>query len=262
MSAETANGAATGAIPLALIPGHLCDARLYEPLLPALRRAFDVVLIPPPEQDDIGAMAETVLDAIPGKFALAGLSMGGMAAMEAIARAPERVLGAALFSTDPTPARPREVQWRGDLRARVEAEGLAAFVDAFLPNCLSTEVPLADPALAALFAEARAMMLDAPSTRFQAQARALDARRDMLAALAAFPGPVEIAVGTGDRVCPPLLHRRMAEAAPGASLAEIPGAGHLLTMEAPEAAVAALGRLSARILGARIFSARSGPVRP
>ncbi|MGF1657860.1 MAG: alpha/beta fold hydrolase [Rubrimonas sp.] len=231
-------------IPLILIPGHLCDHRLYAGLSPTLARRFDLRLAPPPKQDDIAAMAEAALGLAAGPAAFAGLSMGGMVAMAAIAQAPDRVLGAALFATDPTPARPREIAWRAGLRARVEEEGLATFVDAFLPNCLARD---AGDRSAAFPTQARAMMLDAPAARFFAQARALDARRDMLGAVAAFPGPVEIVVGAGDRVCPPLLHRRLAEAAPAAALAELPGVGHLLTMEAPQAATAALERLAARI---------------
>src|SRR3546814_4027429 len=44
-------------------------------------------------------MAETVLAAMPPRFALAGLSMGGYVALEIMARAPERVTRLALLDT-------------------------------------------------------------------------------------------------------------------------------------------------------------------
>src|SRR3546814_5973887 len=50
-------------------------------------------------QDSTAAMAETVLAAMPPRFALAGLSMGGYVALEIMARAPERVARLALLDT-------------------------------------------------------------------------------------------------------------------------------------------------------------------
>src|SRR3546814_8172886 len=50
-------------------------------------------------QDSTAAMAETVLAAMPPRFALAGLSMGGYVALEIMARAPERVTRLALLDT-------------------------------------------------------------------------------------------------------------------------------------------------------------------
>src|SRR3546814_15618049 len=44
-------------------------------------------------------MAESVLAAMPRRFALAGLSMGGYVALEIVARAPERVSRLALLDT-------------------------------------------------------------------------------------------------------------------------------------------------------------------
>ena len=90
-----------------LVPGHLCDASLYAPQRAALA-GHEVVLADTRSDDTIGAMADRLLESAPERFVVAGLSMGGMVAMEVMARAPGRLLGACLMDTDPTAARPRE----------------------------------------------------------------------------------------------------------------------------------------------------------
>ena len=92
-------------LPVAWIPGHLCDAWLYVPQLMAFSGARPTVFADTHQDDSLGAMAERLLGEAPGRFVLAGLSMGGMVAMEVRARAPERVAGAVLMDTDPSRAR-------------------------------------------------------------------------------------------------------------------------------------------------------------
>lgn len=226
--------------PLVWIPGHMCGAWLYAPqvgLWPGPETTADVT-----RDDDLGAMAERLLAAAPERFALAGLSMGGMVAMEVIARAPERVAGALLMDTNPTAARERELAgWRASLAA-IEAEGAESHVRAFVPQFYAH-----DPAVAArLGPGTEARMLETPAPVIAAQIRAIAARRAMLPLLEGLALPLEIVVGAEDAVCPPRLHRPLAEALPGAALTEIPGVGHLATLEAPEAVNARLTRLAER----------------
>jgi len=67
--------------PLVLIPGMMCDARLYGPQITAIEADRDVLVLPITESDTVEALAESVLRAAPDRFALAGLSMGGIVAM-------------------------------------------------------------------------------------------------------------------------------------------------------------------------------------
>ena len=58
-------------------------------------------------EERVEEIASSILAALPEKFALAGLSMGGIVAMEILRRAPQRVLRIALLDTNPlaeTPA--------------------------------------------------------------------------------------------------------------------------------------------------------------
>lgn len=223
---------------IVLVPGHLCDASLYGPLRGVLA-GHEVLFADTTRDDTIGGMADRLLSQTPERFLVIGLSMGGMVAMEAIARAPGRVLGACLMDTDPTPARPREIEWRAGLLE----QGFESYVETFVGRFYAHE-----PAVAArLEAETRARMLAIPAKVARVQARALDTRREMVPLIAGFAAPVEIIVGAEDRVCPPKLHGPLAEALPAATLTEIPGCGHIATLERPSAVNARLAALIARV---------------
>lgn len=221
-----------------LVPGHLCDDWIYAPQR-AVLAGHEVVLADTTRDDTIGGMADRLLAAVPGPFVVGGLSMGGMVAMEVMARAPERVLGACLMDTDPTAARVREIEWRAGL---LDA-GLEAYVETFVGRFYLHDVAAA----ARLGAETRALMLATPEPVARAQASALDTRREMVPLIAGFPRPVEIVVGAEDRVCPPILHAPLAEALLAARLTEIPGCGHIATLEKPKAVNARLAALLDRL---------------
>ena len=225
--------------PVVWIPGHLCGPWLYAPQLAVFGEGRQNIVADTLNDDNIGAMAERLIAGAPDRFVLAGLSMGGMVAMEVIARAPARVAGAVLMDTDPRPAREKEVAWRGDLLARAGSDGLNAYVDAFVDRFYLHSAVAAER----LGPLTRQMMAQTPLDVARAQARALDTRREMVPLIGDFPGPVEVIVGAEDKVCPPLLHGPVAETLPRAVLTEIPACGHLATIEAPEpvnARVAAL----------------------
>ena len=224
-------------VTVVLVPGHLCDASIYAPQAAALA-GHDVMLADTTADHTIGGMADRLLAQVPGRFVIAGLSMGGMVGMEVMARAPGRVLGACLMDTDPTPAREREVAWRHGLLD----ESFEAYVDTFVGRFFAHDAEVA----ARLGPETRTRMLATPEPVARAQARALDRRRDMLPLIAGFPAPVEIVVGAEDRVCPPKLHEPLAAALPGARLTEIPGCGHIANLERPDAVSERLAALLAR----------------
>ncbi len=74
----------TDRIPLAFLPGLLTDAALRAPQIEALADLAESRVADFTTQDTIADMARAVLDMMPERFALAGLSMGGYVAMEVI----------------------------------------------------------------------------------------------------------------------------------------------------------------------------------
>jgi len=231
-------------MPIVWVPGHLCGPWLYAPQLAAFGANHPTIIADTLSDDDLGAMAERLLARAPRRFIVAGLSMGGMIAMEAMTRAPERIAGAVLMDTDPTAARPRELEWRKGLLAEASRNGLPTYIDRFIPRFFAHDAEIASK----LEPLVRAMALEMPAKVVHQQAHALDSRRNMLAQLEGFAAPVEVIVGSADRICPPQLHPPIVEACSNATLSELPGVGHLATLEAPEDVNRCIAAFLARVM--------------
>jgi pimeloyl-ACP methyl ester carboxylesterase len=216
-------------LPIIWIPGHLCGPWLYAPQLAVFGGERQMIVAETNSDDNLGDMAERLLASAPERFVLAGLSMGGMVAMEVLARAPERVAGAVLMDTDASRVRAKEVEWRNQTMRRAERDGLEGYVGKFVRRFYMHDISVAER-LGSLTGQ---MMAQTPVSVARAQARALDTRREMVPLIAGFDGPVEVIVGAEDKVCPPLLHQPIVAALVGAAYTEIPAGGHLATIEAP-----------------------------
>ncbi len=166
----------------------------------------------------------------PPHFALAGLSMGGIAAMEIIRRAPQRVTRLALMDTNPH-AEPADRAAKRDLQIeRVLNGGLRSVMrDEMKPNYLSD-----GPNTARVLDLCMAMAEDLGANVFADQSRALQCRPEQSENLGNIRVPALILCGEDDTLCPILQHELMRDLIPGARLAVIPGAGHLPTLEQPE----------------------------
>jgi pimeloyl-ACP methyl ester carboxylesterase len=77
-------------LPMVLIPGLICTARLYAEQIPVLWRFGPVMVADNRRDDTMAAIAARILAAAPPRFALAGLSMGGYLALEVMRQAPDR----------------------------------------------------------------------------------------------------------------------------------------------------------------------------
>lgn len=77
----------------------MCDARMWGGIEAML--GVPCIHHLPTEDDTISALAARFLADAPLSFALAGLSMGGIVAMEILRQAPDRVARLALLDTNP-----------------------------------------------------------------------------------------------------------------------------------------------------------------
>ena len=84
---------------LMLIPGLLCDRTLWSHQCRFLSDVTACVVPDITGADTIDGLARAVLDQAPSRFALAGLSLGGIIAHAIMALAPERVSHLALLGT-------------------------------------------------------------------------------------------------------------------------------------------------------------------
>lgn len=226
--------------PLLLLPGMMCDARLFLPQVAAIHDRA-VMVAPITGADTTAALAEAVLAQAPPRFALAGLSMGGIVAMEIVARlqqegAPERVAGLCLMDTNPKAEHPAVAAGREPQMDRVREGGLRAVMrDEMKPNYLA-DGPRRGAILDACMAMAEAL---GPEV-FLRQSRALRSRPDRQEALRGVTVPSLVLCGREDALCPVHRHEGMHALIAGSRLEVLDGAGHLPTLEAPEAATALL----------------------
>lgn len=225
-------------IPLVLLPGMMCDARLYGPQVAALSGPRDVHVLPVTDHDTVQALATAVLAAAPPRFALAGLSMGGIVAMEVLRQAPDRVDRIALLDTNPKAETPAVQATRAPQIAAAEAGRLAAVIrDEMKPNYLAD-----GPDKAAILDLCMDMALTLGPEVFVRQSEALRDRPDQQDTLRAARLPALILCGAEDALCPLHRHTLMHDLMPGSTLTVIPGAGHLPTLEKPDDTTAALRR--------------------
>ncbi len=210
-----------GAEPIVLVPGLASDARVFAPQIVALSAGRAVHVAHVVEDTSIEDMARSVLADAPARFAIAGHSMGGLVALEVLRQAPERterIARLALVASDCMPDPPAVATAREELIVAARAGRLSEAVRKALP--VETLCP-------------------GPG-RTDLQAALVQRRADQQRTLRSLRIPVLILGGRHDRLCPPRRQEFMAEMAWTARLAILEEAGHVPTLEAPEAVTEAM----------------------
>jgi pimeloyl-ACP methyl ester carboxylesterase len=168
--------------------------------------------------------------------AVGGLSMGGYVAMALAVRQPKRIDALLLADTKAGTDDAEGRKGRDEAIALVETQGVEAYLDRQLPRLLSAN---ASPELRAQVRE----LAQQPRDSVMAALAALRDRTDWRRALPSLRCPTLVLVGSEDALTPPGEAAAIAEAIPGARLIEIPTAGHLANLEAPEAFATAVRSL-------------------
>ena len=223
-------------LPTLLVPGLLCSPRLFAAQMPMLWRQGPVMVAARTRDDTMAGIATRILADAPPRFTLAGLSMGGYVAFEIMRQAPERVAKLVLMDTTARPDAPEKSEHRRALVAQAEAGQLREVAAQLFPQLVHRSRH-EDEVLKVIIAQ---MALETGREAFALQQNAIISRPDSRPSLPAIACPTLVMVGDGDELIPPEHSREIAEAIPGARLSLIPGAGHLTTLEAPDAVNAAL----------------------
>ncbi len=222
--------------PLVFLPGMMCDARLFGPQIAELSSEYTVCVAPVTQGERIEEIASDLLTQLPQRFALAGLSMGGIVAMEILRRAPDRVSRLALMSTNPLAEVPQVAAAREPQMVKVRTGRLRDVMrDEMKPNYLAPG-PYRDEILDLVMDMAEVLGPDV----FIRQSRALQRRRDQQATLRKWKGNTLVLCGAHDQLCPVKRHTFMAELIPQSKLVVLEDSGHLPTLEQPNETTAAL----------------------
>lgn len=231
---------------LLLVPGMLNDESVWRDVLPLLGEGIDV-RIAQPVQASIAEMAAAawskLVDApLQTPVVLAGFSLGGYVVQQMLAQPPQAqrsIQAAALLSTSPRP----ESADGAAVRERTNAAMQKNF-EKVVDGIVAFGMFNAD---AALSGRLRHMMLGVGVETAVVQNRAIAARADHRAALAALRMPVAVLCGAQDRITPPPLSQELAALVPGAQIEIVEGAGHMLPCERPDAVARVLRGLCAQV---------------
>lgn len=222
---------------LVLLPGMMCNRRLFEPQISAFKDAYDII-VPDLTAPSIEQMARAVLsDVAAPKFNLVGLSMGGIVAMKLCHLAPERILRLALLDTNHHADLPERLDIRNRQISDVKAGKLRdVIVDEMKPVYLAERNRSNQPLLDLLID----MAMEVGADTFITQSIALRDRPDQTGTLRNWLGPTLILCGEEDRLCPPDRHREMVDLVSRSEFKTIQGAGHISTLEQPKQVTTAL----------------------
>ena len=226
---------------LVLVPGLGSDAAVWRRTMTALDGEADCLVGDTLSDDALPGMARRILDRAPQRFALAGVSMGGMVALEMMKIAPERVTRLALVDTNARPDTFKRKAFRhlanlvvGASRdfGRLAERSLASLVYPSTPQDVRAELI--------------EMSVRVGAKAYIRQNRAACARGDLRDVLPRVTIPTAVIVGQDDRLTPVELSREIHQLTPGSTFHVIPDCGHLPPIEKPNALAALITELLRR----------------
>lgn len=220
---------------LVMVPGLVCDGAVWAHQRAGLADVAECIVTDALAHDTMARMADEVLAAAPGPFAIAGFSMGAYVALEVARRAPERILRMALIDAGIAADTPDQAAERRRVIADCEADRYQAVIEAMLPRLLHParlNEPLADMV--------RAMAARVGPVAYTRRVRAILGRLDGSAVLSALTVPVRVIWGREDRLAPLARGAAAAAAAERGRLSIIEDCGHMPLLERPQAATALL----------------------
>ena len=234
---------------LVLLHGFTQTGRSWQPVLHALAARYRAVA---PDLPGHGAFADRRPASFPAsdaylralgadRFTLGGYSMGGRVALHAALSLGSRVERLVLIGASPglASAEQRAARAADDaaLADRIDAVGLEAFVREWGAQPLFDGMPRGIAELV----EADRLRNTAPGLAAALRGLGTGVMPSLWERLGELAMPVELVVGERDEKFRAVAER-MAAALPDARLSVVPGAGHAVHLEAPDAVVEVLRR--------------------
>lgn len=230
--------------PLVLLPDLLCDARYFGPQLAELSADYTLMTVPLGTSGRMSDLADMVLARAPGQFGLIGAGLGGVVAMEILARAPDRLSRLALISASPLQESPFGAMAYEPMLVTARSGRLAEVVS----ELFGVSEEEAEGQLLPLLQD---MATNVGLSAFVNQVRALQRHRDMQSVLRKATCPVQVICGEDDALIPVKRNQVMTDFLTDGELSIIPQAGHVPTLQNPEAVTQVLRHWVSRPLQLR-----------
>lgn len=215
---------------------------MWEPQLALAAGGWHVVApeiapVPPAgrrrSMDDVAGEVIDVLDALHiHEAVVAGLSMGGYAALAMFRHAPRYFQGLILCDTRAEADLPEAIENRKRMQRMVRERGAGAVADEMVPLLLGATTHATRPEVVE---RARRLILENDAESIAGALDALMSRQDSTGLLGSIHCPTLIVVGDEDTLTPLALSEKMHQAIAGSRLTVVPKAGHLSSLEQPEA---------------------------
>jgi len=233
-------------IRLDLIPGTLCDQRLWSKLVPLLPNDLEVSHVPLFKARTRAQMQTLIAARTAPAAHIVAFSMGAYLALEHALAHPERVASLVLIASSARGLRAEEKERRQRAMAVLEQHAFAGTTPAQLRSFV-LPAHLGDPSIAGVI---RQMSLDLGKDTMLAQFAASMERSDLMDRLRELRCPVMVVGSEDDAMVRAADLRAMAEQVPGAQLEIVTGSGHMIPLEAPQPLRDALTRFYRRIVSA------------
>ncbi|WP_417260315.1 alpha/beta fold hydrolase [Celeribacter sp.] len=224
------SGQDTGAPTWMFLPGTLCDARVFDPLMAALGPSFVGAgrVVPRINSASVADLAAHSVTGMADRFYVVGFSLGCQVAFEILRQYPERCQGVVLISTTARADLPEMTPVRRAMVHQFEQMGPREFVETQL-----WEKYVAEPKTSRT--DIKSLVLDmASNTRiddFSHQIELAITRPSSLEDLSHFTAPVLVINGAQDVLTPMELGEEIATAARAGTHKVISNAGHFVLLE-------------------------------
>lgn len=228
--------------PLVLLPGMACSPRLWTGVVEEMNRleGFGIgagqVRLEPLDRPSIDEQVDALLERLPPRFVVGGLSLGAIVAMALHRRAPERVAGLFLVATNSRgPTDEQRAAWHGQLDRLRSGASAREVQDDLLPLLLGDDPPSSLRRLTLEMADE--VGSDALADQLHLQLTRVDERP----ALGTATCRCLVVAAADDRICPLDRHTEIHRLVGGSELEVIPGAPHLVTLSHPRRVAQTLG---------------------
>ncbi len=235
--------------PVVLLHGYPLSSVIWHEQVESLSSEYHVITpdlrghgqSPAPEGVyDMDLMARDVfalLDSLDvQKAVIMGHSMGGYITLAAHRLAPERFLALGLIGSQAGADSEETRQNRYKTAEKVFMDGSSVVANTMITKLFAPGFPMDDP----IADQVKNIMLNIRPSGIIGSLKGMAARPDSGPTLPNVNVPVLIITGDKDQIIAPTKAEAMASAIPGATLATVENAGHLMMMEQPQATAMAI----------------------